>query len=81
MNDVIIQFARLWGQKEVLTLCYTKQEEEIAEELKTYDSEEMLKILTSWAEEYLNESKFLLEDEYLDTVEFFEKKLTDLLHE
>ena len=81
VSDIIIQFARLWGQKEILTLGFTKEEEKIAEELKAYDSEEMLKILSGWAEEYLMESSFLLEDECLDTVDFFEKKLADLLHE
>lgn len=81
VNDLIVQFARLWGQREVLSLCYTKQEEEIAEELKAYNSEEMLKILSDWAEDYLEESRFLLEDETLDTVDFFEKKLADLIHE
>ena len=59
----------------------TKEEEKIAEELKAYDSEEMLKLLSDWAKEYLMESSFLLEDECLDTVDFFEKKLADLMHE
>ena len=77
--ELVVQFARLWGQKEVLTLCYTKQEEEIAEELKAYDSEELLKILSGWAEDYLDESSFLIEGESLDTVDFFEEKIENLM--
>lgn len=40
--------------------------------MKTYDSEELLNILSEWAEEYLTSN-------IENTVEFFEKKLTDLM--
>ena len=76
MNDVIIQFARLWGQKEVLPLCYTKREEEIAEELKSYDSIEMRNLLQQWADEFLYDN-----EDCEDTVEFFEEKVANLMKE
>ncbi len=68
MNDVIIQFARLWGQNEVLVLT---KDEQIAEELKAWDSEELLSLLTKWAEEFLNSDEE-------DSVEFFDNKVAEL---
>lgn len=72
MNDIIVQFAVLWGQ--TIGSSLSSKEVEIAEEMKQYDSEELLKILSAWAEEFVagNEE---------DTVEFFEEKLVDWLHE
>ena len=49
--DIIIQFARLWGQKEATVL--TARDEDISDALKSYDSEEMTSLLEDWAEEYL----------------------------
>jgi hypothetical protein len=68
--DIIVTFARLWGQKEAL--CLSEIDEKVRNELTAYDSEECLALLTEWANEYMN----LAEE---DTVEFFEKKLADLL--
>ena len=42
--------------------------------MKTYDSDKLLDILSGWAEEYIA-------SDMEDTVEFFEKKLTNLMHE
>lgn len=72
MNDIIVQFAVLWGIN--IGSPISSKEQEIANEMKTYDSEELLSILSGWAEEYLA-------SDVEDTVEFFEKKLTDLMHE
>ncbi len=72
MNDIIVQFAVLWGIK--IGSALSSKEQEIANEMKAYDSEELLNILSTWAEEY-NKS------DTEDTCEFFENKLTDLLHE
>jgi len=73
MNDIIVQFAVLWGQV-IGSSIISSKEMEIAEEMKQYDSEELLKIFSGWADEY----KALGKE---DTVEFFESKLTDLMHE
>ena len=70
MNDVIVQFAILWGAK--MASPWSREECEISEEMKQYDSEELLKIFSEWAEEYS-------ESEAEDTVEFFEEKLAELL--
>ena len=72
MNDIIVQFAMLWGV--TIGSALSSKEREIAEEMKTYDSEELLQILSGWAEEYAFANAE-------DTVEFFETKLTDLMHE
>lgn len=72
MNDIIVQFAVLWGINIGSPISF--KEQEIASEMKTYDSEELLNILSEWAEEYLASN-------IEDTVEFFEKKLADLMHE
>lgn len=76
MNDLIIQFARLWGQKEILVLGFTKEEEKIAEELKSYDSIEMRNLLQQWADEFLYDN-----EDYEDTVEFFEEKINKMMKE
>lgn len=72
MNDLIVQFAILWGEK-MAGPCSSK-EKEIVEEMKRYDSEELLSIFSAWAEEY-NKT------DAIDTIDFFEEKLTDLIHE
>lgn len=66
MNDLIIQFARLWGQYEAYR--YSAKDEEISDMLKGYDSLELLGVVHDWAEEYC-----LTDAE--DTVEFFEQKI------
>ena len=70
MNDIIVQFARLWGQHEALVL--SAKDEDVSDELKGYDSEELLSLLTAWAEEFLSIDAD-------DTVEFFEKKVDMLM--
>lgn len=72
MNDLIVQFSVLWGI--AIGSSFSSKEQKLVEEMKTYDSEELLKIFSGWAKEY---SKSEVED----TVEFFEEKLTDLMHE
>lgn len=69
MSDIIVAFARLWGQLEATVL--TAKDEEISEMLKAYDSEECLNLLTQWKEEYNNTD----ED---DTCDFFYKKIEEL---
>lgn len=70
MNDIIVQFAMLWGETMVSA---TKSEEfEKAEELKQYDSEEVLHLLTAWAEEYLKTDDVYVED-------FFDDKVNELV--
>ncbi len=70
MNDVVVQFARLWGQKEATAI--SAKDEDISDTLTEYDSEELLKILTEWASEYLN-------GDYDDTDDFFEEKMEAFL--
>ena len=69
LNDVVVQFAMLWGQ--TIGSAVFGAEVEVAEDMKQYDSEELLKLLSLWAEEY-----FAGDNE--DTVEFFETKLDEL---
>ena len=72
MNDVIVQFARLWGQLEATTL--TAKDEDTSDMLKAYDSEDMLNVISGWAEDFLNSDEE-------DTCEFFYKKVETLLLE
>lgn len=72
MNDIIVQFAVLWGIE--IGSPLSSKEREVAEEMKAYDSLELMLIFTGWAEEYLA-------SDVEDTVEFFQAKLTDLMHE
>ena len=73
MNDVIVQFAVLWGQF-IGSAVLSSTEMRLAEEMKQYDSEELLEIFTAWADEFHTSSEE-------DTVEFFNEMLADLLHE
>ena len=70
--DIIVQFAVLWGIK--IGNAFTRKEQNLAEEMKTYDSQELSSIFTAWSEEYLKGN-------FTDTVDFFEEKLTNLMHE
>ena len=72
MNDVIVQFARLWGQTEMWRV--SAMDEDISDELKGYDSEELLNLLTDWAEEFMA-------GDYDDTVGFFESKVEKLMEQ
>ena len=69
MNDLMIQFARLWGQYEAYR-CSAK-DEEISDMLKGYDSLELWGIVYDWAEEYCR-------TDAEDTVEFFERKIEEM---
>ncbi len=77
MDDIIIQFARLWGNYEATR--YTAKDEIIAEELKDYDSIELRNLLQQWADEF-NAGNWT-DDEALvtDTVAFFEYKLEEMI--
>ena len=78
MNDVIVQFARLWGMAETLNLLFdytpnlTEKDRKISRKTKAYDSMELLALLTKWAKEYE------VSDEE-DTCDFFYRKLDELI--
>ena len=69
MNDLIIQFARLWGQLEAAPI--TGNDEEIRRILTEYDSEDMLSMISRWADEFMKSD----ED---DTCDFFYSKVEEL---
>lgn len=70
MNDLVVQFARLWGQREAW--CYNLKDEEVADMLKAYDSEELQQLLQTWVDEYLTD------ENAEDSVDFFEKKIGEM---
>ena len=71
MEDLIVQFARLWGQQEVLVVnC---KDEQISKMLKSYDSIELRNLLQQWSDEFMFDS-----NENTDTVEFFEEKIEEM---
>lgn len=69
-NDLLVQFARLWGQTEAMT--NSAMDEDIADVLKSYDSIDVLETLTKWVDEYLS-------SDYDDSYEFFTHKVKTLL--
>ena len=69
MNDLIVQFARLWGLQEAHR--WNAKDEEISDMLKGYDSMELRHLLQQWAEEYCR-------TDAEDTVEFFERKIEEM---
>ena len=69
VSDIVVQFARLWGQRE--SCVVNAKDEEVSDMLKGYDSEELIKLLIFWEEEY---SGNLVED----TCDFFERKLEEM---
>ena len=71
--DLVFQFAVLWGM--YIGSAMTVTEEKNAKEMKEYDSEELLTLLTGWQDEYLKQ------DKVEDTCEFFNMKLENLMHE
>ena len=71
MNDIIVQFAVLWGIK--IGSALSTAEMELAKEMKAYDSEELLVLLSEWA-------KDLITSDEEDTVEFFEDKLKNFIN-
>ena len=73
MNDIIVQFAVLWGQF-IGSAVLSSKEMRLAEEMKAYDSEELLDIFTGWAQEFGKSNEE-------DTVDFFNEKFAELMHE
>lgn len=61
--DIVIQFARLWG------IETEKSGEKRRRQLEGYDSEELLKLILSWKNEYLED------EDTEDSVEFFYQRL------
>ena len=76
MNNLIIQFAILWGEFIGGTVLSSK-EMQLAEEMKQYDTEELADIFSDWAKEFL-ENDYITDS---DSVEFFGEKLCELMHE
>lgn len=67
MSDLIVQFAVLWGIK------LADGSERERDELRQWDSEELLDLFTGWVDEYR-------ESDYDDSVDFFEDKIEELLN-
>lgn len=63
--DLIVTFAKLWG---IYTADH-RTNKKTYRELESYDSEELLELLSAWAEEFI-------EGEREDTCDFFEAKVT-----
>lgn len=62
--DIVVQFAKLWGME----TADSRGDKEKYNNMEAYDSEELLNLLCSWKDEYL-------EDEMIDdSCEFFYKK-------
>ena len=72
-NDLLVQFAMLWGME--IGSALSSKEVEIANEMKLWNSDELFSLFSSWKDEYLSQ------DDLEDSVEFFKEKVTDLLHE
>lgn len=73
-NDLVVQFAILWGT-EIGLACLSplSPESEKGKEMKQWDSEELYQLFSSWKAEYLNQ------DAIEDSANFFYKKLAELL--
>ena len=69
-SDIIVQFARLWGQLEATV--YTIEDEGTSDLLKSYDSKEMLNLLKEWSDEFIK-------SDIEDTCEFFYNKIKELI--
>ena len=76
--EIIVAFAKLWGIKtaDFAWLGKTSEDEKNRAEMESWDSEELLALLTRWAIEYQTKCDTGEAD---DTVEFFENKLETLL--
>ena len=66
--DLIVTFAKLWG----IYTADNRTNKKTYRELEAYDSEELLELLSVWAEEFI-------EGEYDDTCDFFETKVSHLI--
>lgn len=67
-NDLLVQFAVLWGNH--IGSVHSSTD---ANKMKQWDSEELLNLFSAWKNEYLSQ------DAIEDSVDFFNKKLSDLL--
>ena len=67
-NDLLVQFAVLWGNH--IGSAHSSAD---ANKMKQWDSEELLNLFSAWKNEYLSQ------DAIEDSVDFFNKKLSDLL--
>ena len=67
-NDLLVQFAVLWGN--YIGSAHSSTD---ANKMKQWDSEELLNLFSTWKNEYLSQ------DAIEDSVDFFNKKLSDLL--
>ena len=83
--EIIVAFAKLWGMKaadyawSATAQMYLNERlvnEENFKEMESWDSEELLTLLTRWAVEYQAKCDA---NEAGDTVAFFENKLETLL--
>lgn len=72
--EIVVAFAKLWGIRtaDFAWLGKTLEDEKNHQEMESWDSEELLTLLTRWAVEYEQSG-------VEDTVEFFEGKLETLL--
>lgn len=74
MNDIMIQFARLWGQLEATTI--TAKDKDVSDYLKSYDSEEVMNIVWEWSEEYMAD-----DNNIEDSCDFFYIKIKEITKE
>lgn len=68
MDDLVVQFSRLWGRKETAA---NPSDKKAAETLWKYDSLEMRDFIQQWAEEFPNSN-------FDDPEYFFEAKIEEL---
>lgn len=67
--ELIVTFAKLWG---ITTVEDFNNKGEMYQNLEAYDAEELVKLLSTWADEYL-------QGDFDDTGDFFDDKMTSLI--
>lgn len=70
--DLIVTFAKMWG---IATVEDYNNEKEIYGNLEAYDAEELTKLLSAWADEFIARDY----DSAPDTGEFFDEKISSLI--
>ena len=70
-DDLIVMFARMWGQLEVEAAGYSEKTRQLARELSAYDSQELLAITSEWADAFVKSDK-------PDPTDFFYERIKDL---
>ena len=70
MNDITVQFSVLWGM--AIGSAFKPSEIEMAKKMKNYDSQELLKLLSGWADDFLKSN-------FEDTVDYFTDRLARIL--